>query len=165
MYALSQNGLWESSDFTNFTQIATPPSSDPNAFMPVPVSGGYNSDAQASIEAYNGSLWCGSSMNGKVYNVTVSATAVPEKPNHDLKFESIYPNPFTAFTNFYTTKPMDNATMIIYNSLGESVRVVKNINGSSFTISRDNLPNGIYSVQLSLDNITIASDKMIITGQ
>jgi hypothetical protein len=160
MYALSQNGLWESSDFTTFTNIAAPPASDVNAFMPVAITGGYNSDGLASMEPYNGAIWCGSSTNGKVYKVDV-ATSVHEA-NQDLTF-GIYPNPFSTSTSFQTTKPMENATLTIYSSLGQVVKVVKNINGNSFTFDRDDLPGGLYYVQLSQNNITIASEKMIIT--
>jgi hypothetical protein len=161
MYALSQNGLWESSDYMTFVNIAPAPASDPNAFKPVPMTGGYNSDGNASMEAFNGAIWCGSSTNGKVYKVDV-ATSVHEN-TQGLAFDRISPNPFTSSASFQTTKPMENATMTIYSSLGQVVKIIKNINGSSFTFDRDELPNGLYYVQLSQNNITIASDKMIIT--
>jgi hypothetical protein len=160
MYILAQNGLWESSDQTNFTQIATPPASDPNAFMPVPVTGGFNSDGLASMEPYNGAIWCGASTSGKVYKVDI-ATAIHENAAQ-TKFDNIYPNPFATSTSFHTTKPMNHATMTIYNAFGEVVKVVQNIDGTSFTFERGSLPAGLYYVQLNENGETIASDKMII---
>lgn len=162
MYALSQNGLWESSDYVNFQQIATPPSSYPNAFMPVPVaSGGYNADGMASMEPFNGSIWCGSSLNGKLYKVDV-ATAVPEVKN-DMQFEKISPNPFSASASFYIAAPLVNASMTIYDSFGRALKTVEGINGNSFTVNRDDLPIGFYYVQLMQQGRMIAADKIIIT--
>lgn len=163
LYALDwKGGLWESSDHITFTLIAPVPPNAPDAFGPLPVSGGYNADARASMIAYNGSIYCGSSTNGKVYKVDIT-TSVPEAPAQNLKLKNIYPNPFTTSATVHTTNPMVNATMTIVNSFGQAVKTVQNINGTSFTINRDNLPAGLYSIQLRQDNGTVASDKMIIT--
>jgi hypothetical protein len=162
MYALSQNGLWESSDYINFTQIAAPPTSDPNAFMPVPVTGGYNADGMASMEPFNGSIWCGSSRNGKVYKVDLT-TSVPEVPVNDMKFEKIFPNPFVISATFHTALPLVNATMTVYNLFGQVVKFADNINGSLFILNRDDLPSGLYYVKLTQQNVIIATDKINIT--
>ena len=157
----SQDGLWESSDYVTFQKIATPPASDPNAFMPVPMQNGFNSDGMASMEAYNGAIWCGSSTSGKVYKVDI-ATSVPGNPVPSSKINRIFPNPFVTATTIYMTKPLVNATMTIYSSLGKEVKLIKNINGNTFTFDRGHLPAGLYYIQLNQNNRIIASDKMII---
>ena len=162
LYALDwKGGLWESSDQNTFTLIAPVPSNALDAFGPLPVTGGYNADARASMVAYNGSLYCGSSTNGKIYKVDVG-TSVPEVNGQVLKMD-VYPNPFVNSTNFQTTQPLENASMTVYSSLGQVVRSMNNINGSSFTFDRGDLPKGIYYMRLSQDNVTVASDKVIIT--
>ena len=162
LYALDwKGGLWESSDHSTFTLIAPFPPSAPDAFGPLAVTGGYNADARASMVAYNGSLYCGSSTNGKVYKVDVT-TSVPEVPAQNVQFD-IFPNPFVSSATFHTSKPMENATMTIYSSLGQAVIIEKNINGSSFTFDRNKLPGGLYYIQLSEGEIVVASEKIIIT--
>ena len=165
LYALEwKGGLWESSDHNTFTAIAPPPVNAPDAFGPMPVTGGgYNADARASMAAYNGALYCGSSTNGKVYKVDLTATSVSEEPGQDMKFESIYPNPFVSSTNFHTSMPLKNATLTVYSPLGQAVKRVENINGNSFAFNRGELPDGLYYVQLSQDNRNIASNKIVIT--
>ncbi len=162
LYALDwKGGLWESSDQTTFTLIAPVPTSAPDVFGPLPVTGGYNADARASMVAFNGAIYCGSSTNGKVYKVDV-ATSVHE--NQQSLTVEIYPNPFTTSATFHTARPMENATMTIYSSLGQAVKVVQNINGNSFTLDRADMPSGLYYVQLSQDKVMVASEKMIITN-
>ena len=74
----------------------------------------------------------------------------------------IYPNPFTNQTVLQTYKVLTNATLALYNSLGQQVKQLNNINGQTVTLNRDNLPSGLYYLQLTQDNQTIATDKIVI---
>ena len=76
---------------------------------------------------------------------------------------SAFPNPFTTQTTLQTDKILNDATLTLYNSLGQQVRQVYNINGRTATLHRDNLTSGLYFVQLIQDNQTIATDKLVIT--
>lgn len=148
MYALSQNGLWESSDFTNFTQIATPPASYPNAFMPVPVQNGYNADAQASMETFNGSLWCGSSLNGKVYKVDILGTSTPEN--------------FAGSTHYQTTNhsvifQLENNAPVelkVYSVHGSLVKNIScgTVSPGKYEIELGELKEGFYLLQAMIGN-------------
>lgn len=60
----------------------------------------------------------------------------------------IYPNPFSKETMLYSKEPLINATINIYNSIGQQVRVMKNVSGQSITMSRENLPAGMYLIQI-----------------
>jgi hypothetical protein len=66
MYALSTDALWGSADGVDFVQLGNV-TGEP--FGPVAIEGGYNADGTASMAAYDGHLWCGSSQNGKLYRV------------------------------------------------------------------------------------------------
>ena len=57
---------------------------------------------------------------------------------------------------------MQNASLIIYNSLGQEVKQVNAISGQSVTVSRDNLPEGLYFVYLTQDDRTVAMGKWIV---
>ena len=60
----------------------------------------------------------------------------------------IYPNPFSYSTTLQTNVSFHHATLTIYNCFGMKIKETKNISGNSFTLFRENLPNGIYFVSL-----------------
>lgn len=76
---------------------------------------------------------------------------------------TVFPNPFSARATVNATKVLSNATLTVYNSLGKIVQQQKEISGQTFTLSRENLPNGIYFIRLTDENKTIAEEKIFIT--
>ncbi|MDP2388536.1 MAG: LamG-like jellyroll fold domain-containing protein [Bacteroidota bacterium] len=76
---------------------------------------------------------------------------------------SVYPNPFSYAATLKTNGVLSNATLIIYNSIGQEVKQIRNISGEEITIERDDLPTGMYIISLSQDNRKIAIKKMVIT--
>ncbi len=75
---------------------------------------------------------------------------------------SIYPNPFSKATTLKTDNLFENATFIVYNTLGEQVRKIDNISGQTFTFYRENLEQGIYFYHLKENNKMLSEDKLII---
>ena len=75
---------------------------------------------------------------------------------------SIYPNPFSNTTTLKTDNLFENATFIVYNTLGEQVRKIDNISGQTFTFYRENLDEGIYFYHLKENNKMLSVDKLII---
>jgi uncharacterized delta-60 repeat protein len=76
---------------------------------------------------------------------------------------SIYPNPFSKATTLKTDNLFENATFIVYNTLGEQVRKIDNISGQTFTFYRENLEQGIYFYQLKENNIIVSENRFVIT--
>lgn len=76
---------------------------------------------------------------------------------------SIAPNPFSNQTTFQSNIPFENATLLVYNSVGQLIKTINNINGQQITFSRDNLPNGLYFAHLMQNNKSIGSQKLVIT--
>ncbi len=76
---------------------------------------------------------------------------------------SIIPNPFISSTTIQTIGNLKHATLTIYNSYGQALKQVKNISGQTVSLSRDNLPSGLYFIRLTEGNKIIASEKLIIT--
>ncbi len=74
----------------------------------------------------------------------------------------ISPNPFSVSTTLHSEVPLQNATATLYNCMGQTVSQIKNINGDSYTLSRNDLPGGLYFVHLAQDNKTISVNKMVI---
>jgi len=75
----------------------------------------------------------------------------------------IYPNPFSSQMTVQSNQVLKAATLTIYNTFGQQVKQIKNISGQSITLHRDNLPSGIFFLQLTQDNEILTTDKIIIT--
>jgi len=75
----------------------------------------------------------------------------------------IFPNPFSEQTSIQSEILLNSGTLTVCNSLGTIVKQIDNIRGQNINLQRDNLPSGLYFVQLKQDNKTIATNKLIIT--
>jgi hypothetical protein len=65
-------------------------------------------------------------------------------------------------TTLQSDKIFENATLTLYNSLGQQVKKITNISGQTKTLNRENLPSGLYFMRLTQNNKCIATDKLII---
>jgi len=75
---------------------------------------------------------------------------------------SIYPNPFSFSTTLQTDRQLNNATLIIKNSIGQTVTKINNISGQTVTLLRNDLPTGLYYISLTEENKHIVTKKIII---
>jgi len=75
----------------------------------------------------------------------------------------IYPNPFSNQTTVTTGEILKNATLTIFNSFGQQAGQIKNISGKTITLQRNNFASGLYFIQLTQDNKTFATEKLLIT--
>lgn len=92
----------------------------------------------------------------------VGESAVPEIITQGYILQT-NPNPFSLETTLKTNDNLINATLTVYNSLGQQVKQIRNISGQTITLHRDNLPSGLYLLRLTQDNKTFATDKIVIT--
>lgn len=76
---------------------------------------------------------------------------------------NIFPNPFYTQTVLQADNILQNATLTVYNSFGQTVKQIKNISGQTVTLYRDNLTSGLYFIHLTQDNRQIITKKIIIT--
>jgi hypothetical protein len=82
----------------------------------------------------------------------------------DKQFEfSIFPNPFDNETTIKTNSNLNQVRLIIYNALGQEVKMIKNISDNKIQIEKGDLQNGIYFVHLAKDNKLLAIKKIVIT--
>ncbi len=85
---------------------------------------------------------------------------------NELKEEnmiSVFPNPFYSQTTIHFAKQLKNATLIVYNSFGQEIKQINNISGDMVTLSRDNLPIGLYFIRLTEHGKTFSAEKLVIT--
>ena len=90
-------------------------------------------------------------------------TTVGLKEISEENLISIFPNPFSTMATLQTEKKLKGALLTIFNSHGKQVNRIKNINGQTITITRDNLAAGLYFLRLSQGSKIIATEKLIIT--
>jgi len=74
---------------------------------------------------------------------------------------SIFPNPLYSATTIEITRELKSAIMYVYNSQGHRVKRAA-IAGYNHTLNRDNLPAGIYCIQIVQGGKIFATKKIII---
>ncbi len=109
----------------------------------------YNKDSVASI-ANADSIYVG--------GFPIGVSKLKEKNTF-----SVSPNPFSTETVLKANSVLTNASLVFYNRLGEEVRQIKNISGTSISITRDDLPRGFYFIRIRENNKTIGVEKIIIS--
>ncbi|MES2764171.1 MAG: T9SS type A sorting domain-containing protein [Bacteroidota bacterium] len=75
---------------------------------------------------------------------------------------TIAPNPFSTQTTITTNNDLQNATVILYNALGQETQRINNVNGQTITINRNELPAGMYSLHIISEGETLVTRKIII---
>jgi hypothetical protein len=97
--------------------------------------------------------------------LTIPTSNCNESVNGLISLNSmeIFPNPFSNYTTILSDKFLKNASLIVYNSIGHSVKLMDNISGQTFIFYRENLPSGLYFFQIKQDNKIIATVKIVIT--
>ena len=84
---------------------------------------------------------------------------------HEQLKINIFPNPFSEITTLKCDIYFTDATLYIYNLLGQQLSQIHEINGNSFTFNRMNLKSGLYFIQMQQNNKNILTDKIMITDK
>lgn len=69
------------------------------------------------------------------------------------------PNPFTQYTTLHFATAFQDATLVVYNLVGQQVIELNHLSGNKITLHRQHLPMGLYRAEL------IQNKKQIATGQ
>jgi hypothetical protein len=75
---------------------------------------------------------------------------------------TIYPNPVSTSATITTNSIFKDATMAVYNAIGEKVKMIEGLSGQEIVFERENLLPGIYFVNVTQAGKVIASFKMMI---
>ncbi|MEN9401216.1 MAG: hypothetical protein RL632_2319 [Bacteroidota bacterium] len=68
---------------------------------------------------------------------------------------TIFPNPFSSSTTIQTAGNLNDATLIVSDAYGQTVKRFEHLSGQSITISRDDLPNGLYFFRLEKGEVIV----------
>lgn len=79
---------------------------------------------------------------------------------NSISYVKIYPNPTTSQINLSFANNLENATIKIISTLGQTVLKKQNLSGNNFNFDVSSLANGIYIIQIS-DRNTITNSKFI----
>ncbi|MBI4931019.1 MAG: T9SS type A sorting domain-containing protein [Bacteroidetes bacterium] len=127
-------------------------------------------EIRPSLDVYGSRIYSGQSMApisgsgyAKVFVYDFLLTSVNDNSENFNLSPAIFPNPFSTQTTLLIDIPLNNATLTVYNSFGQTVKEIKNISGQTVTLSRDNLLSGLYFIRLTEDSKVIATDKLVIT--
>jgi len=100
--------------------------------------------------------------SGTIYK-TINGGGIGIQEMQFIQSINIYPNPFSSSTTLERDIIFKDAILTVYNSLGQQVKLIKNISGKTIILHRDNLQSGLYFIRLTEDNKIIATDKLVIT--
>ena len=98
-------------------------------------------------------------------NLAISGNTLDLNELNQNKLKTnIFPNPFSISTNIEFQYSLVDATLTIYNSKGNQVRQIKNIDGNSIKLEKEALSNGIYFITLTQNNTVLTTEKLIISN-
>jgi pimeloyl-ACP methyl ester carboxylesterase len=93
-------------------------------------------------------------------NCTLTCTGNSEIPiNQGLNCS---PNPFRSETIIQSDCYLVDATLSMYNAKGQLVKQMKHINSQNIRLLRDDLPKGIYSIQIAQAKNIFATKRLVI---
>ena len=86
-----------------------------------------------------------------------------EEQHSNLAIVSVFPNPFSnKATLSFSNVILKNASLEIFDVLGNKVRVMSDLNGENITINREGLNEGIYLYNLVNEGEIIATGKLSV---
>jgi photosystem II stability/assembly factor-like uncharacterized protein len=119
-----------------------------------------------SVTALNNYFYAGTgggiTSGSFVSKISMSFLSLPGENKLKQGVISVEPNPWVTQTTLQSTVMLNDATLTIFNSIGQRVQQLKNISGQVITIYRGNLPAGLYILSISENNNPIATRKIII---
>ena len=89
---------------------------------------------------------------------TVSVSEINSKNYNVL----LFPNPFSNSAILKTTIKLNDATLKVFDILGQEVLILGHLNGQEIKINRENLSSGNYYYKLTQKNVLISTGKLII---
>ncbi len=120
---------------------------------------GTYSGGQMELTDPSGTYITGFDMVFKTYVTLSTGVSISLVNETSLK---IIPNPFVNETVIQSPFNLTNATLSIYNVLGQEVKTILHITGQEVIVTRENLREGIYLIMLTENNKTITIDKFVI---
>jgi hypothetical protein len=78
---------------------------------------------------------------------------------------NIYPNPFHSTATIQSAVHLNQASIVMYHAVGQQVNQWDHISGQNISISRENLPQGLYFICIKEGNKILAIEKVNIVDR
>ena len=75
---------------------------------------------------------------------------------------TISPNPFSSEAVLKTNTELKNASLVIYNSIGQSIKQMNDLNGRSIPVNCSELSPGMYFIKLIQENKILSNEKIFL---
>ncbi|HTL81635.1 MAG TPA: T9SS type A sorting domain-containing protein [Bacteroidia bacterium] len=75
---------------------------------------------------------------------------------------TVFPNPFSSAATIQLKNELHSGKLLIYDVYGKEIETEDGVNGSTISISRNNLPAGIYFFRIDENNKILASGKFTV---
>lgn len=119
-----------------------------------------------SVTALNNYFYAGTgggiTSGSFVSKISMSFLSLPGENKLKQDVISVEPNPWVTQTTLQSTVMLNDATLTIFNSIGQRVQQLKNISGQVITMYRGNLPAGLYILNIRENKNQIATRKIVI---
>ncbi|HRG18434.1 MAG TPA: T9SS type A sorting domain-containing protein [Flavobacterium lutivivi] len=113
---------------------------------------------------YNIATRCSFQNGERVFGSDCPMSLLGVNTNFESRKIEFFPNPFSRQLNITTSTDFENASLKLFNSVGQLVMEKNNLNGKSISIERENLSNGIYLVELLQEGNVLTKSKLIVTN-
>jgi len=97
------------------------------------------------------------------YSLQCGTTGMKETGNNSITLK-VTPNPPEGDITLQTEGVLHHADLILYHSTGRIVRRIDNVSGQRLEIKRENLPAGIYFVQVYESGKLMGAARIILTN-
>jgi len=75
----------------------------------------------------------------------------------------LYPNPASSVLVLRSVVSLENALLVIYNTIGQIAKNIDNLYGNENTLYMDDLPNGVYYALVIQRNLSSTVQKIVIS--
>ncbi len=93
--------------------------------------------------------------------ILCSTTEIHEHIPNEIAL-NIYPNPSKSETTIQSNIYLTNATLVIFNSVGERITQKSNISGNTINLKLDNFKPGIYFIHINEGNNVSIKNRMVV---
>jgi len=76
----------------------------------------------------------------------------------------IFPNPVSTLATIKSAENLKNATLSIFDVMGNELKTIPNICGNEIKLNRDNLPGGIYFIRIVQDDRIVSTRRVVFTN-
>lgn len=100
--------------------------------------------------------------NGSIFSLFICTGEVGLEEYGTGPGYRLFPQPLRHEATLQINRPLNDATLIIYNLYGQPVKQLPHLSGNNIPLRREELPAGIYSLQLTEDRKISVTERLII---